>query len=266
MAVLIHYEGKFVVPTSVGVAGDMPTKWASGLTNNAGLINDRRKAKIPDEGTFQTVIAEKSTTKWSPMVDPAFVSQAGRNQANIVRAQYKNLADAFVQWDTKLSLAFAEVGGVAAKRFIDQVNNSKDLWANEMGRKTLRLTGDKIRGLLATQGVYWATGDPNANEMTNGHELLTGAPFDLTLGFLRQQFRSAMMALIVQAGLSIIAADFLAAEFTAQNTALNALASMFADVSLDPFAEPDTAPTGFFGFVFEDPDYKLHIRIQETSV
>jgi len=266
MAVTIHYEGKFLVPVSVEASADMPEKWAASLVANASRINDRRIAKIPDSGTFGTKIAGPSTAKFAPMVDAAFVSDAGVGAADIIRSQYKNLADSFDHWQDKLSLAFATVDGVIAKRFVDQVNNSKTAWADGAARRTLRLTGDKIRGMLASQAVYWATGDFKANQMTNGHELLAGAPYDLTQGVLRQQFRAAMMNLIVQGGLIIIKSDFLAATITAQNTRLCALATMFQDAALDECAEPDAAPTGYWGFAFTDPELKLHVRIQETTV
>jgi len=266
MAITIHYEGKFLVPTSVEAAADMPEKWAAGLVAQASVINDRRIAKIPDEGTFQTKIADPSSTKFAPMLDAAFVSQSGRNAANIARQQYKNLADAFNHWNDKLNLAFEEVGGVAAKRFIDQVNGSKDNWADAVAKKGLRLTGDKIRGRLASQAVYWATGDYLANQMTNGHELLVGAPYDLTGGVLRQQFRAALMNLIVQSGVLIIGSDFNAAEILAQNTLLCGLCNAFEDAALDPMASPDAPATGFCGFVWTDPLFKLHMRIQTTTV
>ena len=265
MAVTIHYEGKFLVPTSVEAAGDMPEKWANGLVAQAAIINDRRIAKVPDSGTFETKVAGPSSAKFSPMIDSAFVSQSDRGAADITRLQYKNLASSFNHWNDKLALAFATVDGVVAKRFKDQVNNSKTAWADAVAQKGLRLTGDKIRGTLATQALYWATGDPLANQMTNGHTLMTGAPYDLTQGVLRQQFRSAMAGLIVQAGILIIAADFDAAVITAQNTRLCALATMFADAALDEFAEPDAEATGFFGFVFTNPEFQLHVRIQRTA-
>jgi hypothetical protein len=259
------YEGKFLVPVSVEAAADMPIKWAAGLVNNASTINDRRIAKIPDEGTFGTKVADPSSAKFAPMIDAAFVSQSGRGQADLIRLQYKNLASSFNHWNDKLNLAFATVDGVVAKRFKDQVNNSKDNWADAIASKTLRLTGDKIRGMLASQAVYWATGDYKANQMTNGHELLAGAPYDLTQGVLRQQFRSAMMGLIVQAGILILAADFNAAVITAQNTLLNALAAMYQDVLLDPFVEPLAANNSYFGFVWTDPEFKLHVKIQTIA-
>lgn len=266
MATTIHYEGKFLVPTSVEASADMPDKWAASLVANASRINDRRIEKIPDSGTFATKVADPSNEKFSPMVDSAFVSQAGVGAADIVRSHYKNLAASFDHWNDKLSLAFATIDGVAAKRFIDQVNNSKTTWADMAALRTLRITGDKIRGMLASQACYWATGDYKANQMTNGHELLFGAPYDLTQGVLRQQFRAAFMNLIVQAGLIIIKADLLAATMTAQNTRLNALCELFKDAAIDSFAEPDAPATSYCGFVFEDPQLKFHVRIQETVV
>lgn len=258
-------EAKFLVPLSVEAAADMPAKWADGLTNNAARINDRRIEKIPDEGIFQTKVADPSSAKFSPMIDAAFVSQSGRTQGDLVRLQYKNLADSYNHWNDKLNLAFATVDGVVAKRFKDQVNNSKDNWADAIARKTLRLTGDKIRGMLASQAVYWMTGDYKANQMTNGVELLAGAPYDITGGVLRQQFRSALMGLIVQAGILIIAADFSAAVITAQNTLLNALANAYEDVLLDPFAEPLAANNSYLGFVWTDPEFKLHVKVQTIA-
>jgi len=266
MAITIHYEGKFLIPTSVEAAADMPEKWANGLVNNAAIINDRRIAKIGDEGTFQTKIAGPSSTKFQPMIDDDFVSQSGRNASNIKRSQYKNLASSFNHWSDKLDLAFATVDGVVAKRFKDQVNNSKDNWASIMANKTLRITGDKIRGLYTPQAAYWMTGDPLANQMTNGHTLLTGAPYDFTQGVLSQVFRAAVVNLLTQCAVMIIDADMLAAEITAQNTRLNALAQMFKDAAIDDFAEPDAAPTSYLGYVYNDPDFLLHVRIQETTV
>ena len=268
MPVTIHYEGKFLIPTSVEAAADMPTKWANGLVNNATLINDRRKEKVGDEGTFQTKVAEPSSAKFSPMIDSGFVSQSGRDADNIKRSQYKNLAGAFNHWNDKLDLAFATVDGVEARRFKDQVNNSKDNWASIAAQKTLRITGDKIRGMYAPQAIYWMTGDHLANQMTNGHTLVAGAPYDFTgASGLGQTFRAAMVNLLTQAGILILDSDMLAAELTAQNTRLNALAEMFKAAAIDSFVEPDTPATNsYIGYVYNDPDFLLHVRIQETTV
>ncbi|GAI24803.1 unnamed protein product, partial [marine sediment metagenome] len=230
----VKLDIKITVPTSVEVAGDMPDKWADGLTNNAERMNDRRIAKIPDEGTFQSKVAVPSTNKFSPMIDSAFESNSGRNQANIIRAQYKNLANSFDDWDAKLALAFATVDGVVAKRFVDQVNNSKDRWATAVAAKTLRATGDKIRGTILGQACYWLTGDYRANQMTNHLELVAGAPYDYTYYAMKGPFKAGFMGKIVQALIMILNADFLAAEITAQNTRVNALCQIYRDTVVAP--------------------------------
>jgi hypothetical protein len=262
---VIVLEAKFDVPTSVEPSADMPEKWADGLTSNAARINDRRIEKVPDSGTFETLIAAPSSTKFQPFVKDNFVSQSGRLAANVKRSQYKNLASSYNQWNDKAALAFATVDGVVAKRFKDQVNNSKDNWADAVAAKTLRITGDGIRGRLASQAVYWLTGDPLANGMTNGVTLIEGGPYNFVVAGLNQQFRAAMMNLITQAGILILDADMLAAELTVQNTRLNALAEAFNAGVIDAFAEPDDPATSYLGFVFNDPIYQLYARLQITT-
>jgi hypothetical protein len=264
MAVTIHLEAKFDVPTSVEPSGDMPDKWADGLTSNAARMNDRRLEKIPDSGAYETKMAAPSSVKFQPFVKDAFVSQSGRSASNIKRSQYKNMAKSYNQWNDKAALAFATVDGVVAKRFKDQVNNSKDNWADAVADKTLRVTGDGIRGRLASQVVYWVTGDHMANQMTNGVTLIHGGPYNFVAAGLLQQFRAAVMNLIVQAGILILDADMLLAEFTAQNTRLNALAEGFNAGTIDAFAEPDAPATSYLGFIFNDPIYQLYVRLQET--
>ncbi len=146
MVDIVTMDIEITVPVTVEPSGDMPDKWANGLTSNATRINDRRIQKIPDSGTFNSKVAGPSSVSFAPMVDSAFVSKKGRTAANVTRAQYKNLADGFDKWNDKLALAFATVDGVVAKRFVDQVNNSKNNWASAVASKTLRATGDRIRG------------------------------------------------------------------------------------------------------------------------
>lgn len=260
----IKLDFKITVPTSVEPAGDQPDKWAAGLVANAALINDRRIAKIPDEGTFQSKVAGPSSAKWQPMIDPAFVSESGRNQANIIRAQYKNLADNFNHWNDKLALAFATVDGVVAKRFVDQCNNSKDNWATEVSRKTLRATGDKIRGTILGQALYWMTGDYRANQMTNYFELIDGAPYDFTYSGARSAFKAGFMGMLVRALIMILNADFLAAEITAQNTRLalycNTLKE-FAPPAVKGFVAGGGPLDSLCDFEYADPELKFHGRI-----
>lgn len=260
----IKLDIKVTIPLSVEASADMPDKWANGLTNNAELINDRRKAAIPDEGTFQSKVAVPSSIGFSPMVAAAFVSRSGRNQANIIRAQQKNLGGSFNHWNDKLDLAFDTVGGVAAKRFKDQVNNSKDFWATEVAAKTLRGTGDKIRGLLLPQVGFWMTGDVKAHQMANALTIVDGAPYDFTWPGFVELFKAAAMPLLMSSLARILDSDILAAEVTAQNTTLLQFANTSRNVvgaPVKPFVVGGGALDSLYQWEHTDPQLDFHARV-----
>lgn len=260
----IKLDIKVTIPLSVEAAGDMPDKWASGLTDNAEIINDRRKARIPDEGTFQTLVAAPSSVGYSPMIAAAFVSRRGRNQANIIRAQNKNLGGSFNHWNDKLDLAFATVGGVVAKRFKDQVNNSKDFWAEEVANMTLRATGDKIRGLLLPQVIHWMAGDVRANQMANGMTIVDGAPYDYTWPAFTRLFKAGAMGVLMSSLSRILDSDMLAAEVTAQNAILFRFADSYRNIvgaPVKPFISGGGALDSLFQWEHTDPQLDFHARV-----
>ncbi|MBA7633820.1 hypothetical protein ES703_41391 [subsurface metagenome] len=264
MADEVKLDIKITVPTSVEPAGDMPNKWADGLTNNAERMNDRRIAKIPDEGTFQSLIATPSSAKYAPMIAAAFKSKSGKTQSNITRSQYKNLANSFDDWDAKLALAFATVDGVPAKRFKDQVNNSKNNWAEAVASKTLRATGDKIRGTLLGQVLFWMVGDYNANQMTNAMEIIDGGPYDFTKPGYISNFKTTSMQQLISGLIRILDADMLAAEVTAQNDALTLLCNTLRDSAIVPvkaFIVDGVALDSLFQFEYADPTLVFHARV-----
>ena len=252
---------KITIPTSVEAAGDMPDKWAAGLVNNATVINDRRIAKIGDEGTYQSKMAGPSSAKWSPMIDAGFVAGSGRTAANVIRSQYKNMAGSFNHWNDKLALAFATVDGVEAKRFKDQVNNSKDNWAAAVANKTLRATGDKVRGTILGQATYWMTGDYRANQMTNGLEVVAGGPFAFVDTTLKAVWKAGVMGAMVRSMVAILNADFLAAEIIAQNGDLVRMCSLYKLGNIKPFLQGGGATDSLFQFEHADPTFLFHARI-----
>lgn len=266
MADEVKLDIKLTIPLSVEAAGDMPDKWAAGLVNNAELINNRRIAKIPDEGTYQTKIAAPSSVAFAPMVDAAFVSKARRNKANIVRRHYKGMANNFNHWNDKLGLAFATVDGVVASRFKNQVNDSKDNWATAAANKTLRITGDKIRGRLASQIGFWMVDDPRADQMVNALTIVDGGPYDGIYPGLEGAFKSGSMMLIMATFTRILYADFLAAELLIQNEILKDYAThmrnTFGPVDLvKPYVVAGGATDSLFRWEYTDPTLDFHARI-----
>lgn len=261
MANEVVMDLKITIPVYLEPAGDMPEKWAETLNANAQRIYDRMLEVLPDDGEYQSRVAEPANQKWNPMIAPGFVSQSGRSQKNIQRAHYKGLANAYTKFIELYNRAFATVDGVFAKLFKDRVNNSKDRWANGVAQSVLRITGDKIRGMVIPQVVYWMTGDPLANKMTKHMEVIGGGPYDFTKAGLRQQFRTAVTNLLISAGMNILKADMEAAEFTAQNARLVDLANAFADATVKPFVAGGGATDSLLEYEFSDPEIKLHARI-----
>ncbi|MFH1230527.1 MAG: hypothetical protein V1709_03425 [Planctomycetota bacterium] len=261
MANEVKLDLKITIPVSLEVAGDMPDRWVEGMLNNAERMHDRLLEVLSSEGKFQDRLAEVSSPKWKKMVDPTFVSEAGKSKANMVSFQYKKLAESFAKFVEKYGRAFATVDGVFAKWFKEQVTNAKDRWAIAVSNGTLRFTGDKIRGMVVPQIGYWMTGDPKANKFTEHVEVISGGPYDFTKAGLRKQFRSAVTNLLVSTGMYILKADMDAGEIAAQNARLVDLANSFADATVKPFVVGGGATDSLLEYEYSDPEFKLHARI-----
>lgn len=265
MANEVKLDLKITIPVSLEVAGDMPDRWVEGMVNNTERIHDRLLEVLSDEGTFQSKLAEVSNQKWKKMVDPTFVSESGKSGANIVRFHYKKLAESFAKFVEKYGRAFTTVDGVFGKFFKDQVTNAKDNWAIAVSNGSLRFTGDKIRGMVVPQIVYWLTGDPKANRFTEHVENIGGGgPYDFTKSGLRKQFRSAITNLLISAGMYILKADMDAGEIAAQNARLVDLANSFRDtvgIPVKPFVVGGGATDSLLEYEYSDPEIKLHARI-----
>ncbi len=264
MANEIKLDVLITIPVSLGPAGDMPDRWVEGMLNNTERMHDRLLAVLSDEGKFQSILAEVSNQKWKKMIDPAFVSDAGKSGANVIRFHYKKLAESYPKFVEKYGSAFATVDGVFGKFFKDKVTNAKDKWAIAVSNGSLRFTGDKIRGMVVPQIGYWMTGDPKANKFSDHVEVVGGAPYDFTKSGLRKQFRAAITNLLISAGMYILKADMDAGEVTAQNTRLVDLANSFRDSTVTPvkpFVVGGGATDSLLEYEYADPEIKLHARI-----
>ena len=261
MADEVKLDIKITLPVSLKPAGDMPNKWAETLNANAQRMYDRILEVLPNDGEFQNRVAEPSNQKWKGMIDPGFVSRSGHTQKNIQRAHYKGLADSYTKFVEKLQRIFATSDGVFAKWFKDQVTNAKDRWANGMAKTILRITGDRVRGLVMPQVVYWMTGDPIANKFTKHVELISGGPYDFTKTGLKQQFRTAVMNLLMTTAMTILKADMEATEIADQNARLVDLANAFRNPTVKPFVVGGGATDSLLEYEYSDPETKLHARI-----
>jgi len=234
MAVATLCNFKLVIPDHVEVAADMQEKFAEVLTVNATRINDRRSYKVGTSGQFNDKIALPSAQAYAPMIDAAFVSRRGRKQAQIQFAHKKNLSQGFEQYNDGLNTAFETKDGIVAKRYVDMVQSKKQNVSRELGRKTLRFTGDRIRGL----GVSPIAANLLVNEAGSqgllrvGDEWLGGAPYMVGLPEAKSIIKQGIVQNITKLGMNIINSDFDADEIEGANDAMVIVMNALSDITL----------------------------------
>ncbi|MEW6025686.1 MAG: hypothetical protein AB1599_00115 [Planctomycetota bacterium] len=204
-----HFELKLYVPESAEPAGDMPDRWAEGLKRAAEIMNDRRQAKIPDDATFIKDIATPSTKGYGPYVPPGFISKSDRTDSGIRGTHAKNIVTAYSKWNEKINDVFATKDGVVARDFKARVDNAKDRWALKVMAKTLRLTGDRIRGRgVAPIAAFYLVGDERAQGWISSGDFADGMPYDIAKSRQRVALKAAVQQRIIQGGLMVINQDF----------------------------------------------------------
>ncbi|MBI4712996.1 MAG: hypothetical protein HY762_06830 [Planctomycetes bacterium] len=253
-----------VVPEEFPAAEDMGPKWVQGMTNNATLIKSRLDAKIPDAGMFEQKLVAPAAEAYSPYVPVGFISKRGRTQAAIQNTHRKNLATAYNRWNDKLALAFETVDGVEAKRFKDQVANTVDAWLERVRTKTLRLTGDKVRGRgVSVIAGFWLTGEKETvSGMLREGDQAMGQAYDIAYDTQRPGFRAGLTQILTQTGVLVINSDMMQSVMDEQNNRLKTMLTALSDrAKSNEFAYPYDATKSYCAFEFSE-DKGLYLRIR----
>lgn len=237
MAFVKKFELKLYVPVTWEAAGDMPDRWANGLKNAAEVINNRRIEKIPDDGTFISEMAIPANKGYAPYVPSGFVSKSDRSDDGIKGSHAKNVTTAFNFWNDKINRAFATVDGVVAKVFKDSVDAAKDRWALRVADKTLRFTGDKIRGRsVAPIAAYYLVGDERASGWIRPSDFADGAPYNIAGTRERVALKAAIQQRIVQGGQMVSSQEYSSSALLGENTVNTSLLNKLRDTAkCDPF-------------------------------
>lgn len=257
------FELKLYVPVHWEVAGDMPDRWANGLKNAAEVMNDRRQAKVPDDGTYISNVAIPANQGFSPFVTPGFVSKSDRTSDAIKATHAKNITTAFDRWNDKINEAFATVGDVVAKEFKARIDASKDRWAKRIGEKALRFTGDKIRGLgVAPITAYYLVGDTRAKSWVQPSDMADGEPYNIAKDRQRVALKAAIQQRLIQGGLLVVNQELQPAAITAENT-VNAqlLDGMRDPLKADAFVAVPAPNTCFCAWAL-DANQLLYLWVQ----
>ena len=258
-----------LVPDYQEVAADMEAKRVDGMVINATRMNDRRKYKVPDDGTYILKMAGPANLGYSPMIKDGFVARNGRNATEITTAHGKNAQDSFKKWNDSLDLMFKEEDGIKAKRFVDMVTNKKGNWSDEVGKKTLRLTGDKIRGLgVSAINAHLLVGYSHAMGWLRPGDIWGGgSPTNITVPGLEGSLKAGVTQLVTRAGLTIIHSGFNADTITRQNTNLrNLLNGMRDAATVDQFVLTTGAEDNHCVFALEGALFWLKVQVGLTTV
>jgi hypothetical protein len=255
------------IPASVNAAPNMAEKWAEVLKAIAPIINDRRKAKIPDEAAYQNKLVELANQVWGGFFNTwgPYLSEHGRDNAAIKNSHDRNLQKGFSKWNGKLDGAFATVDGITAKKFKDQVTLSQGFWPEKVKDEVMRLTGDRIRAEgAATIAVYWLIGKPSAAGMLRPQDTgVVGGPYRVCKPMLVPSFKAALMGRLVQAGLDALASNLDPTRITLQNGVINELIQGDVDpaLGLEPFA---TGGASHLDYVKQGALLKLSLQVSRV--
>ena len=257
------FELKLYVPVHSEVAADMVERWANGLKNAAEIMNDRRQAKIPDDATFIKTMATPANQAYSPYVADAFVSKSDRPASAIRATHAKNINTAFNRWNDKINEAFATKDGVVARDFKARVDSSKDRWADRVGDKVLRLTGDKIRGLgIAPFASYYMVGDVTVQQWLQASDSADGAPYDIARSRQRVALKAAIQQRLIQGGMMVINQEFDNDVILAENTVNAELLSGLRDPAKCDAFEAAPATGKCFCAWAKDANQLLYLWVQ----
>jgi hypothetical protein len=257
------FELKLLVPATQEVAGDMPDRWANNLKAAAEVMNDRRQAKIPDDGTFIKVMAERASQDYGPMIDSDFTAKSDRTATDIRNSHATNLEGAFERWDGKINEAFATKDGIVARDFKAKVDGSKNRWALQVADKTLRFTGDKIRGRgVAPITAFYLVGDTRAKAWIREGDTGDGEPYNIARNGERNTLKAAIQQRIIQGGQMIVNSKFDATVIDKQNAVNTAILNGFRDTAkCEQFVTAPAPDKCLCIWVKEEAYFYLHLLI-----
>jgi len=203
---------KLIVPVAAIITPnpDMGAKHTLSLVTHADTINQRRKVRLPDDGTFAQLLATPAADKFKERVDFPTSTQGDRNADDIYSLQRNKLLRAYNKYNDGLDYAFEEVDGVSAKRFKNAVEAKQSNWEEEVARGTLRFTGSRARGRqVASVMGYWLTGDIQAlQRLPDGSQVIEGGPYDIALEDLKATLRASITQLLIQTGVVLVESGF----------------------------------------------------------
>jgi len=239
--------------------------WARTLKEEAPDMYAKMLARIPDKQRFVERLAQPSHDGFAPFVNPSFVSKGGQPGQAIQNSQASNLKRSYEKYATKLAYWFGTVEGVVAKRFKELVDMLKDGFGKGIAERTLPFTGSRIEGRgLAPIASLWLVDDVRVLDyLRAGDKVIEGGPYQICRSQDIPALKTALNQRLIQAGASIVKADYDAAAISANNDRTNRIAQGFVDPALgiNPFT---TGGLSHVDFIIEDGQLFLEVQVSRV--
>ncbi|MEW6025749.1 MAG: hypothetical protein AB1599_00435 [Planctomycetota bacterium] len=260
---MIHTKILVPVAPFVPPDPDMSTKRVETLKNDAEIINNRRKVRLPNADTFAQIYSPASD-KFKQRVNFPTSTQGDRNAADIFALQRSKMTRAYNKYNDGLDHAFEEVDGVYAKRFKDKVDASQSNWDEEAARGTLRFTGSRARGRqVASIMGYWLTADQQATQrLPEGTVVFSGNPYDIAWDDLKATLRTSITQILVQTGMILVESGFDPNMFTRHNGRIKNMLEKLSDpLKASDWVASRLTDKSYCVWFVEDGQLKLETQI-----
>lgn len=255
------------VPVKEPPAQRTVDQWAESFKLNTGRIIEKLRAKIPDIKAYLENLVNPAVQGWKDVLNPSFKSKSGADAESIKDKRQANLNRTFNKFDTSLAHIFETLDEEVGKRFKEIIDNKKDLFAEGMGDRTLRFTGDKIRGRgIAPLAAMWLTGDVTVADLLRpGDKILYGGPVDISKPGLKPQLKMGMVARLIQSGIAIVYSDMNPTRIATENATINRFLDAMRDETVyEEFTATLTPLKSHCGFYVENG--QLYLRIQVVAL
>lgn len=239
-------------------------QWAESLKLNLPRIIEKMRAKIPDLKAYLENLANPASAGWRNMINPLFKSRSGSDADSIRDSQRSNLGRSYQKFDTSLSHIYETIDEEVAKRYKEAIDNKKDLFAEGMGDRTLRFTGDKIRGKgVAPLAAFWLAGDITTVDLLRpADKVLYGGPVDIAKDSLSPQLKSGLVGRLIQSGMAIVYSNMDATRIATENATINRFVSAMRDEAVyEEFLEPLAPLKSHCGYFMRDGQLYLQIQV-----
>jgi len=258
----VALEWELFIPKVFVVPGWVGDKWNEGLANELPRMKTRINERLPDSQTFESRVAARSASGYSPLVNPGFHSKSGLDGTEVVTNQEANLRIAFDKFKRSIDFIYETVDGVVGKRFKDILAAKKQNLLDGLAKRGAPFTGisGEMAGACAI-AILALTGDTRVMDLIrSADKLKRGGPVLITNWRRIPYLKPSLMPRLVQAGVQIVKANYSAATMTTFNDLINHDVQSFVDPGLGfmPFA---TGAESHVDYVRQGEELWLDIKV-----